>query len=331
MVAKTLAVHIIIMLVLISLLLSCNDNATNPEDNSENSIIISTEMPQGNSFPSSNILDTLIYQSHVQLVKSSCYNDTSDQSYPDIIFMANNIVKTFAFTWLPENWSDYPKNKKRMIIHLHGHCSIGTKHFCKWYELAYLKNIAVLSLQYWMGDEAWNGGNPKPDGDYSYYFEGIGQTCGWHLNVEKDIYPFVDKLMEYYDVHSVMLHGFSMAAATSVIVNYRDKNNRDIIDLTVFNAGHVDSNHYFYKEIESSTNNSPFTNENYYFFLENIETNKYAQQSATRSFLIEKGATEIETAIAEDNNYKHGALLNHEDFLPVRERIIAVYDSLTTN
>lgn len=127
-----------------------------------------------------------------------------------------------------------------------------------------------------------------------------------------------------------MLHGFSMAAATSVIVNYRDKHNRDIIDFTVFNAGHIDSNHYFYKEIESSTNSNPLTNENYYFFLENIDASIYAKQSSTRSFLIEKGVTDIETVIAENNNYNHGALLNHEDFLPVRERIISLYDSLTT-
>ena len=137
--------------------------------------------------------------------------------------------------------------------------------------------------------------------------------------------------MEYYDVHSVMLHGFSMAAATSVIVDYRDKQNRDLIDFTIFNAGNMSSNHYFYQEIESNPDNSPFRNENYFFFLENIDANTYAQQSSTREFLINKGVTDIETVIAEDGDYKHGALLNHEDFLPVRERIISLYDSLTTN
>jgi len=330
MITKTSAKYILLIFFLISLLLSCDDKSTNLEDNSESSILISSKMPQDNTSPKSAILDTLIYQSHVQLILSSCYSDSSYPNYPEIIFIANNVVKTFAFVWLPENWHNYSNKDKRMIIHLHGHCGIGTKHFCKWYELACAKNIAVLSLQYWMGEDEWSDGNPKPDGDYSYYLTGPGQTCGWHLNIENDIYPFIDKLIEYYDVHSVMLHGFSMAAATSVIVNYRDKHNRDIIDFTVFNAGHIDSNHYFYKEIESSTNSNPLTNENYYFFLENIDASIYAKQSSTRSFLIEKGVTDIETVIAENNNYNHGALLNHEDFLPVRERIISLYDSLTT-
>ncbi len=333
MIAKTSAKYILLIFFLISLLLSCDDKptSTNPEDNSESSIIISPEMPPGDTYPESEILDILIYQSHVQLISSSCYSDSSDPNYPEIIFIANNVVKTFAFVWLPENWHNFSNKDKRMIIHLHGHCGIGTKHFCKWCELANERNIAVLSLQYWMGEDEWGDGNPKPDGDYSYYITGPGQTCGWHLNIETDIYPFIDKLMEYYDVHSVMLHGFSMAAATSVIVDYRDKHNRDIIDFTVFNAGHIDSNHYFYQEIESNPDGGPFRNENYFFFLENIDANTYAQQSSTREFLINKGVTDIETVIAEDGGYQHGALLNNEDFLPVRERIISLYDSLTTN
>ncbi len=317
--------------ILISLFLSCNQKSSNPENEAEETIIISSKMPQGDTLPKSAILDTLIYQSHVELILSSCYNDTSDPDYPEIIYLANNVVKTFAFVWLPENWDSFSNEEKRMIIHLHGHCGIGTKRFCEWYNLARIKNIAVLSLQYWMGEYDWCGGNPKPLGDYSYYITGPGQTCGWHLNIENDIYPFISKLAEYFDVHSIMLHGFSMAAATGVIVDYRDKQDQDIIDLTVFNAGHIDSTHYFYKEIESCKDSSPFKNENYFFFLENIDPNIFAQQSSTRSFLIKNGVKEIETVIAVDNNYKHGALLNNEDFLPVRERIVSIYDSITTN
>lgn len=245
--------------------LSSSGESSNPKDSFANDIIISTEIPQNGSLPDNCVLDTLVYRSHVQLILSSCYNDTSDQNYPDIIYVANNIVKTFAFVWLPENWYDYRNNEKRMIIHLHGHCSIGTKHFCKWYQLAHFKNIVVLSLQYWMGDDEWCGGNPKPNDDYFYYITGPGQTCGWHLNIENDIFPFIDKLIEYYDVQSVMLHGFSMAAATGVIVDYRDKQNRDLIDFTIFNAGNIFSNHYFYQEIESNPDNSPFRDEDYFF------------------------------------------------------------------
>lgn len=287
-------------------------------------------MIQGETLPKNAILDTLLYQSNIELFLSTCYSDTNDINYPDVIFLSNNTVQSFAFVWLPENWSNYPINDKRMIIHLHGHCSIGTKHFCKWYEVAYQKNIAVLSLQYWMGDEEWKGGNLKPDGDYSYYISEPGQNCGWHLNIEDDIYPFIDKLIEYYDLHSVMLHGFSMAAATSTIVTYRDDNNKNIIDLTVFNAGHIGINHYFYNEISSIENDSPLISDKYYFFLENIDPDIYSKQSATRDFLLGKGVNDINTVVAENNNYKHGSLLNNEDFSFVREHIITVYDSLTT-
>lgn len=36
------------------------------------------------------------------------------------------------------------------------------------------------------------------------------------------------------------------------------------------------------------------------------------------------------TEIADQKNYRHGALLNHQDFASVRERIVDLYDSLTT-
>ncbi len=331
MMTRTIARYSILMIVLMAVLLSCSEESTSPQDGSESEIIISSEMPDGSTLPDGAILDSLIYQSHVELALSSCYYETGDPNYPEIVYIANDVVKTFAFVWLPQNWDSFPAKDKRMIIHLHGHCGIGTKRFCEWYELAREKNIAVLSLQYWMGDDEWCGGNPKPDGDYSYYITGPGETCGWHLNIESDIYPFIDKLIEYYDAHSVMLHGFSMAAATAVIVDYRDKQNRNRIDFTVFNAGHIDSSHYFYEEIESNPDSTPFENENYFFFLEDINEGTYAKQSATRSFLIEKGVTDVETAIAVDSGYRHGALLNHEDFRPVRERIISLYDSLTTS
>ena len=304
------------------------ERSTNPVDSSYNNIVISSVMPQNNTYPKSSIIDTLTYQSHVQLILSSCYGDTSDLHYPEIILIANDVVKTFAFVWLPENWTTLSKTKKRMIIHLHGHCSIGTKPFCKWYELSNLKNIAVLSLQYWMGDDEWHGGNPSPGPDYPYYTTAPGQTCGWHLNIDKDIVPFIDELTEFYDVNSVMLHGFSMAAATGAIVNYRDKNFRDIIDFTIFNAGHISENHYFRREIDSISN--PYSNENFFFFLENFNANTFANQSETRSFLLDKGVTDTWTVIAEGNDYKHGALINHDDFKPVRERIVSLYDSLTT-
>ena len=316
---------------LVVLPLACSQQSTGPEGGSESEIVVSNKMPEGDTAPKGGVLDTLIYLSHVQLVASTCYTDSSDPHYPEIIFVANDVVKTFAFVWLPQNWNTFPDQDKRMIVHLHGHCGIGTKHFCKWYELARSKNIAVLSLQYWMGEDEWCGGNPKLEGDYSYYLTGPGETCGWHLNIETDIYPFIDKLMEYYDVHSVMLHGFSMAAATSAIVDYRDKHNRDIIDFTVFDAGHIDSTHYFYEEIRASSDPKPFAGEDYYFFLEDIDPDTYTKQAATRAFLIDKGATDIETVTAVDSDYKHGALLNHDDFLSVRERIVALYDSLSAS
>ncbi len=316
----------------LSLVLTCSDEATNPQNNTDtdtSTIIISTTMPQNNSLPPSGIIDTLIFQSHVQLILSSCYDDTTDQDYPNIIYIANDVVKTFAFLWLPENWNTLPSAQKRMLVHLHGHCGIGAKHFCTWYELAKTKNIAVLSLQYWMGDVDWQGGNPSPGDDYPYYLTGPGQTCGWHLNIDADIYPFIDKLAEYYDAHSVMLHGFSMSAATCAIVNYRDKCARDIIDFSVFNAGHMDSSHYFREEIDTMSN--PYAGEKFFFFLENIDSLTYAQQSETRSFLLGKGVTEVETVTAVGSGYAHGALLNNDDFAATRERIIFLYDSLTTN
>jgi len=46
-------------------------------------------MPQDNTSPKSAILDTLIYQSYVQLILSSCYSDSSYPNYPEIIFIAN--------------------------------------------------------------------------------------------------------------------------------------------------------------------------------------------------------------------------------------------------
>jgi len=318
------------VLILALLSPSCGDEAGNLGSTPEGTIVVSSTLPQGDLYPGSAVIDSLLHRSNSELSASSCYAGPGDPDYPEVIYIANDIVRTFAFVWLPDGWDGFPSEEKRVVIHLHGHCGIGAKRFCEWYELASEKDIGVISLQYWMGEVDWGGGNEKPNDDYAYYQTGPGQTCGWHLNIEKDIYPFVEALAEHYDAHAVMLHGFSMAAATAVIVDYRDMQSEDKIRFVVFNAGHMAPSHYFREEIESSGEDNAFSGEPYFFFLEDIGDGTFQQQADTREFVVENGATDIQTVIAQDSGYRHGALLNNEDFRPVRERIIALFDSLTT-
>jgi hypothetical protein len=309
-------------------LAACGDDSTGPGGQADEAVIISSEMPLNNSLPGSAVIDTLVHLSHVEMLATCCYGDTSDPQYPQLIYIANDVVKSFAFVWLPGGWDSLPNDERRMLVHLHGHCSIGTKHFCTWYEPAAAFNIAVLSLQYWMGDEEWMGGNPSPGQGYPLYGE-HGEFCGWHLNIDNDIYPFVEALAEHFSAESLLLHGFSMAAATSAIVDHRDKQSGDVIDMVVFNAGHISSSHSFLRELQTSRDRDAFSGENFFFFLENLEDDVYAKQAATRETLIAYGAADIGTEIAADSGYRHGALLNHDDFIPTRQWIMALYDSLS--
>jgi hypothetical protein len=312
-----------------SSLLACGgkDEGTAPENGEESPVVVSPTLPDRGTYPSAAVLDTLIQISLEELAGSPCYGAGDDPDMPEVVYVANDLVRTFAFVWIPPGWSSGGESERKMIVHLHGHCGIGAKRFCEWYEQAWPRGIAVVSLQYWMGDVDWKGGNPKPNDDYAYYVTGPGETCGWHLHIENDIAPFVEALAESYGAGSVMLHGFSMAAATATIVTYRDRASADRIDLTVFNAGHIDSTHYFFEELDSSPEPKPFDGEKFFFFLESMNPETYAKQSATRAFLLDNGVEETETVVAE-GDYRHGALLNHEDFEPVRERIVAIFDSL---
>ncbi len=305
---------------------------SSPEDSThmQDTVVVSVLPPETDALPALPILDTLQQMSDAEMARSGCWSCTSDPNYPHLLYLHNSTVETLAYVWLPEGWANMPPSERRLLVHLHGHCGLGAKRFCEWYEQAAPFYIGVAVLQYWMGDPYWLGGNPKPDGDYSYYMEGQGETCGWHLNIETDIYPFIEALAHHLGASSVLLHGFSMAAATATIVGYRDACKEQLVDLVVFNAGLIDSSHYFYKEMSAIADTQPLSGQHFFFFLEDIPGSSFTKQEATRGYIMEWGATDCGTVIAQGAGYYHGCLLNNDDFEATRARILALYDSLTS-
>ena len=237
---------------------------------------------------------------------------------PDYVFMDNGTAHTFALVWLPDNWYGYLPSNRRVIIHLHGHCALGAMHFSKWHMLARSRNLAVIAPQVWLDD------NTPPEG-YSVHPDG-----GYHLDVNDDIYPFTDALLQHYGASSAMIHGFSMFACASVVLTYRDKFQNNLLDFTVFNAGRIGEDHPFRHEIEKLAyggEHDQFSGEQFFFFIELSNQNPtYQQQLDARSF-VETYAGEV--VMSYESEGPHGVF-----FSPVydnlRSSVVAYYDSMST-
>ena len=68
------------ILLILFTIMSCSDKSTNPTSGIENNIIISTKIIEGETLPKNAILDTLLYQSNVELFLSTCYSDTNEKN-----------------------------------------------------------------------------------------------------------------------------------------------------------------------------------------------------------------------------------------------------------
>lgn len=298
----------IIILLFILILGGCENNNVIDE---EACITISTIMPDNDG-----VIRTV--QESDSVLAEDMYYSSGQIAAPDYAFLDNGTIQTFALVWLPDNWYGYSPLNRKAIIHLHGHCSLGAMHFSKWHTLARSRNLAVIAPQVWLDD------NTPPEG-YSLHPNG-----GYHLDVDDDIYPFTDALLQHYCASSAMIHGFSMFACAGVMLTYRDKFRNNLLDFTVFNAGHIGEDHPFRHEIEKLAHggdHDQFSGERFFFFIELSNQNPtYQQQLDARSFVETHGG---EVVMSYESEGTHGVFFSPM-YDNLRGSIVAYYDSLST-
>ena len=234
---------------------------------------------------------------------------------PEVVFLDNDRVKTFALVYLPPGWDDLPATRRKAIVTLHGHCGHIGQNFGLWQELGARNGMAVIGLQWWIDS------NLPPKG-YTIFYEN-GAPSGYHLDCRLDVYPFIDALLGRYRVESAMLHGFSMAASSCLMVTYRDKLRKNRIDLGVFNAGHISASHPFRREIKRAArarpDTPPFSDENFIFFYDSD-----LQLNDTHEFVSEFGGNVLKVVTG---NERHGAFFSPK-YQELRREIVEQYDAL---
>jgi len=236
-------------------------------------------------------------------------------SLPQLVYLDDGRAQTLALVYKPEHWDEFEPEKRKAIFTLHGLCGNAADHFDLWQELAEEKQMMLISLQWWLED------NLPPRGYTVFYDQ--DRPCGYKLDVRQDIFSFMNTLFDEYDVNSAMIHGSAVSAPMSVILAYRDKLKNNRVDMSLFDAGHIEGDSPMRREMERALRAHPDTpplkGEQFFFFYDSD-----MQYNNTHEFVAKYGGNILDVVTG---NGEHGVLFTDKSE-NLRRRIVDTYDAL---
>lgn len=271
------------------------------------SITITTEAP-------SNSDVVAMYNSCLEDLAGEAVYNNGYLPTPEAVFLSNGTVETFAFVSVPDTTEAVTK----AFVHIHGHAARCTVTMDPWHIQTHPRNIAIIAIQYWLETDQ------APSGYALIDEEG---TTGYYIKIRSDMYPFINALLQNYNISSALLHGFSMGAYRAAVSTYYDRVDNNLVDLCVFNAGSMIETSSFREAVVDNGDQTLFNGEQYTYFIEDFYNGTHTEDAM--NFIVEYGGQTVNEYHAEEgNNYNHGCLMNHNNFLTTRSAIIEYFESL---